>query len=129
MSHVGRLGWIQVDCADPEVLASFWSEVLGAQIDSPPLGNPPHYVGLVPHTPDEPVLSFQRVPETKTTKNRLHFDISVDDVEAATVRIEALGGRRLHTRDFNEYGFNWRVMADPEGNEFCLIYAPEPPLG
>lgn len=121
MERVGRLGWIQIDCADPEHLATFWSHVLGVEIDSPPLGNPPHYIGLVPATPLEPVVTFQRVPEPKSTKNRLHFDIAVDEVDAATRHIESLGGRRLPSPDFSEYGFHWRVMEDPEGNEFCLI--------
>jgi predicted enzyme related to lactoylglutathione lyase len=128
MGRVGRLGWIQIDCADPEALAGFWSEVLGVEIDQPALGDPPHYVGLIPATPHEPVVTFQRVTEGKTTKNRLHLDVAVDEVEAATLRIEGLGGRRLPSRDFSEYGFHWRVMADPEGNEFCLIYTPEAPV-
>ncbi len=68
-------------------------------------------------------MSFQRVPEPKITKNRVHLDLVVDDVNAATARIESLGGRRRRPgADFTEYGFSWRTMADPEGNEFCLIY-------
>jgi predicted enzyme related to lactoylglutathione lyase len=123
MDRVGRLGWIQIDCADPVRLAAFWSQVLGVEIDSTPLGEPPHYVGLIPASPNEPVISFHRVPETKTAKNRLHFDVAVDEVESATVRIQVLGGGRLPSDDFHEYGYHWRVMADPEGNEFCLIYS------
>jgi predicted enzyme related to lactoylglutathione lyase len=121
MNPIGRLGWIQVDCVDPERLAAFWSQVLGLEIDSA-LGSPPRYVGLIPSAPGEPVVSFQRVPEIKETKNRLHFDIAVEDPDSATSRIEDLGGQRLSLEDFGEYGFRWRVMADPEGNEFCLIY-------
>jgi predicted enzyme related to lactoylglutathione lyase len=64
----------------------------------------------------------QRVPEPKTLKNRLHLDIRVDDIEQATAQIETLGGRRLPVEDFREHGFRWRVMADPEGNGFCLVY-------
>jgi predicted enzyme related to lactoylglutathione lyase len=66
---------------------------------------------------------FQRVPERKTVKNRVHLDIAVDEVESATAAIEALGGRRLPGPDFGEDGYHWRVMADPEDNEFCLIFA------
>ena len=122
MNRIGRLGWIQIDCADPVRLATFWSHVLGAEIGSP-LGDPPHYLGLVPANPHEPVVSFHRVPEAKTVKNRLHLDVEVEDVETATAGIEGLGGRRLPSDDFSEHGFNWRVMADPEGNEFCLVYS------
>ncbi len=51
--------------------------------------------------------------------------LAVDDVEVATSRIVSLGGRRRRPEgDFNEYGYSWRTMADPEGNEFCLIYEP-----
>jgi predicted enzyme related to lactoylglutathione lyase len=118
---VGQWGWLQVDCADPLVLARFWSLVLGEEIDQS-LGEPVQYLGLVPRTPGRPVLSFQRVAEPRRGKNRLHLDIEVLDVDSATARIIELGGRRIGVEDFAEYGFRWRVMADPEGNEFCLIY-------
>jgi predicted enzyme related to lactoylglutathione lyase len=122
MEPVGQLGWIQIDCRDPVSLAAFWGAVLGFQIDRNYLGDPPHYVGLVATNPDHPQVNFQRVPEPKIAKNRLHFDLRVDDVEQATAQIEALGGLRLEMEDVHEYGYNWRVMADPEGNEFCLIF-------
>jgi predicted enzyme related to lactoylglutathione lyase len=122
MERVGRLGWIQIDCADPVGLARFWSHVLGVEIESA-LGEPPHYLGLVPASSGAPVVSFHRVSEAKVGKNRLHFDIAVDDVGAASARIEDLGGVRLPFDEFGEYGFHWRVMADPEGNEFCLVYS------
>ena len=118
---VGRWGWVQVDCADPVRLATFWGEVLGLEVDRP-LGNPVHYLGLVPSPVGAPVLSFQRVPEGRAAKNRLHLDVEVTDVEEATERVVRLGGSRAGTDDFAEHGFRWRVMADPEGNEFCLIY-------
>jgi predicted enzyme related to lactoylglutathione lyase len=122
MVRVGRLGWIQIDCRDPVGLAAFWGAVLGLDVDEHTLGDPPHYVGLMPTSPDSPQVNFQRVPEPKTVKNRLHFDLDVEDVDVATARIEALGGQWLPTEDFQEYGYHWRVMADTEGNEFCLIY-------
>jgi predicted enzyme related to lactoylglutathione lyase len=122
MEPVGRLGWIQIDCRDPLELAAFWGAVLGLEIDEEYLGDPPRYVGLVPVEPDHPQVNFQRVPEPKTVKNRLHLDLRVDDVDEATARIEALGGRRLQPEDVHEYGYHWRVLTDPEGNEFCLIY-------
>ena len=122
MERVGRLGWIQIDCADPIRLATFWSQVLGFEIDAA-LGEPPHYLGLVQASSSAPAVSFHRVPEAKVVKNRLHFDLAVDEVEAASARIEDLGGARLGSDDFSEYGFRWRVMADPEGNEFCLVYS------
>ena len=126
MEPIGQLGWIQIDCRDPRRLARFWGAVFGVAIDST-LGEPAHYVGLAQAGPDHPHISFQRVPEPKTLKNRLHLDIQVDDIEQATAQIETLGGRRLPGEDFREHGFRWRVMVDPEGNEFCLVY--EQPTG
>jgi predicted enzyme related to lactoylglutathione lyase len=122
MEAIGRLNWIQIDCTDPRRLAGFWSQVLGVDVGDA-LGDPPHYLALAPAGEGAPTVSFHRVPEAKVVKNRLHFDIAVDDVEAATARITELGGARLPSGDFSEYGFNWRVVADPEGNEFCLVYS------
>lgn len=123
MEAVGRLGWIQVDCSDPVAIAGFWSKVLGVEMEDP-LGDPPHYLylGSFAHAPNGATVGFVRVPEPKTVKNRLHFDLAVEDVEEATKRVEELGGSRAPSEDFHEYGFSWRVMADPDGNEFCLIY-------
>ena len=118
---IGRLGMIVVDCPDPERLAPFWCEVLGVGIKSR-LGDPPEFVTLELAEPGAVQVGLQRVPEPKSTKNRLHFDIDVDDVDAACERIEQLGGRRRDDHDFHEFGSSWRRMADPEGNEFCLIY-------
>jgi predicted enzyme related to lactoylglutathione lyase len=122
MDGIGRLGWVQVDSQDPVALAQFWGQVLGRAVTEP-FGDPPHYVGLEPAAPGEQILSFHRVAEPKTVKNRVHLDVLVDDVEAATSRVETLGGWRFPAADYAEYGFRWRVMTDPEGNEFCLIYA------
>jgi predicted enzyme related to lactoylglutathione lyase len=118
---IGRLRWIQIDTQDPEPLAEFWSDVLGTEIDDR-LGDPPQFINLVSVEPGAPHVSFQRVPEAKVGKNRLHFDLLVTDVEVACARVEAIGGRRFGGQDFHEHGFSWRVMVDPQGNEFCLIY-------
>jgi predicted enzyme related to lactoylglutathione lyase len=80
------------------------------------------FVNHASAVPGAPQVCFQRVPEPKMVKNRLHFDLQVEDVEKACARIEALRGRRRDDHDFHEHGFSWRRMADPEGNEFCLIY-------
>ncbi len=121
MKPVGRLGWIQIDCADPERLAPFWATLLGTTIEDR-LGDPPQYINLAAIDANAPHVSFQRVPEPKVVKNRLHFDLAVDDVDEASSRVETLGGRRLDAFDFHEHGYSWRRMADPDGNEFCLIY-------
>jgi predicted enzyme related to lactoylglutathione lyase len=120
---VGRLGWIQVDCLDPEPLAAFWADILGVAVKQR-LGEPAQFIYLAAAEPGAPHLCFQRVPEGKIVKNRVHVDLWVEDVDAATARIEALGGRRRDADDFHdeEHEEHWRRMADPAGNEFCLAF-------
>ena len=116
---IGRLGWVQIDCADPEALASFWSEVLGAE-EFGRFGDPVQYLSLRSTVPDGPRVVFQRVPETKQVKNRMHIDVEVEDIDAACAAVEALGATRIEGQDFDVGDMAWRVMRDPEGNEFCL---------
>lgn len=72
-----------------------------------------------PETPARPRVLFQSVPEGKTVKNRLHFDIRAgDDREALAARLVAAGATELHRGQQGPY--EWITMADPEGNEFCL---------
>jgi predicted enzyme related to lactoylglutathione lyase len=123
------LAWIQVDSADPEHLARFWAALLDVEIEeragSGPLG--PRYVVLYPQEDADVALSFQWVPEPKLSKNRLHIDVvAVRGLDQVTQRVEELGGSRHPDGDFAEHGWDWRVMADPEGNEFCLIPGPDP---
>ena len=68
-----------------------------------------------------PVLQFQRVPEPKTIKDRIRLDLRVDDIEEAGRQVIELGGVRAEQDDVREYDVVFRVMLDPEGNEFCLI--------
>jgi predicted enzyme related to lactoylglutathione lyase len=117
---IGRWNSVQVDCDDPVALAAFWARVLGSTVDAG-FGEPSHYVAVAPTAPGGPWLSFQRVPEAKTVKNRLHLDVVVDDLDMACAQIEELGGGRTPSEDLEEYGFRWRLMTDPDGNEFCLI--------
>jgi predicted enzyme related to lactoylglutathione lyase len=107
---------VTIDCVDPIVLAEFWGAVLGTEIEST-AGEEPHYVDLKAVS-GVPRLRFQRVPEPKPTKNRVHVDLVANDIASAVARIEALGGRK--TGSGAEYGFEWTVLADPEGNEFCV---------
>jgi predicted enzyme related to lactoylglutathione lyase len=66
-------------------------------------------------------LILQRVPEAKVVKNRMHFDLEVEDLDRATAEIERLGGRWRDGKDRETVGYRWRTMADPEGNEFCIF--------
>ena len=109
------VGVVVVDCADPMAVATFWSELLGRDIVVPD----DRWVNLVWSPRFAVGMSFQRVPEVKAGKNRLHLDVFCADVNATAGRVEQLGGRRAEG-----YGGRALVMLDPEDNEFCLIPKP-----
>jgi predicted enzyme related to lactoylglutathione lyase len=115
-----RVQCLCVDCEDPSGLASFWESVLGWRrtYDSPgevalepPAGS--REDGVVPD------LLFLQVPESKSIKNRLHLDLRPDDQGAEVARVIALGARRVDVGQSGDVG--WVVLADPEGNEFCIL--------
>ncbi|GAA2298910.1 VOC family protein [Streptomyces kunmingensis] len=112
-----RVNCLIVDAADPERLAAFWAEVLGR----PVVDRTGPYVWL--RREDGLGMGFQRSDAPRAGKNRLHLDISAPEPAAEQARIEELGGRRLE--EYADGGF--LVMADPEGNEFCVI--PEGSVG
>ena len=66
----------------------------------------------------EPTWLFNKVPEPKTAKNRMHVDLAAADREAEVARLVELGAKRV--TDMDEWGYQWTVMQDPEGNEFCV---------
>lgn len=110
-----------IDCHDPARLAAFWSQVVGGTVDS--VTASPDWVALE-GVPGLGYLAFQRVPEPKAVKNRVHLDHLVDDLDRATraalgAGAEAVGGV------VEEATNRFQVMRDPEGNEFCLVL----PLG
>ena len=111
---------LDIDAADPAVLATFWQEALSWRRthdtdDEVALEPPEHsmFEGVVPD------LLFLRVPEVKAGKNRLHLDLRPDDQDAEVARLETLGARRVNVGQGD--GVSWVVMADPEGNEFCVL--------
>jgi predicted enzyme related to lactoylglutathione lyase len=102
-----------LDCADPDALTAFWAAALRWEH----LGSAGAYSMLA--APDGQKLLLQRVSEPKTGKNRMHLDVHVADVDAEATRLEGLGARRLAEKQ-TEFESTWIVMADPEGNEFCV---------
>ena len=108
-----------LDCADPDKLGEFWSAAIGYTL----LGGAGNYVLLVDTDGKQPKLLLQRVDEPKAGKNRMHFDIETPTVDAEVARLEALGARRMVDDAIEEHGNRWVVMADPEGNEFCVCNA------
>jgi predicted enzyme related to lactoylglutathione lyase len=110
-----QLGLV-LDCADPERLAEFWAPALGYVN----LGTAGAYVALFPNGRPGPKLLLQRVTEPKTVKNRMHVDIEVPDIETEAARLVDLGATRISEGPRSEHGSTWILMADPEGNEFCV---------
>ncbi len=105
-----------LDCHDAVALAEFWA----AAIDYVSVGEAGSYVMLLPNGRPGPKLLLQEVPEAKTVKNRMHLDIDAIDIENEVARLGALGARRVDGNTIHEHGTNWILMADPEGNEFCV---------
>ncbi|MET8835324.1 VOC family protein [Micromonospora sp. NPDC004540] len=109
---------VAFDCADPYELARFWSRVFDCPVD-PDSEPDDEEVAIEP--PDGPTLYFQRVPEPKTVKNRVHICLQPDvprDLEVE--RVQALGAAVVADRRDPD-GSGWVVLADPEGNEFCVL--------
>ncbi|HQU26375.1 MAG TPA: VOC family protein [Acidimicrobiales bacterium] len=120
-----RLQSVAFDCADAAGLARFWSEALGWRITyeedgevvlQPPEGSPEDGVA--------PDLLFLPVPEGKVVKNRVHLDLRPADQAREVARLEALGAQRADVGQ--DDSVTWVVMADPEGNEFCVLRALTP---
>jgi predicted enzyme related to lactoylglutathione lyase len=112
---IGRVSFLTIDATDPAGLASFWCEVLGTRVEE--TSDEGRFVFLA--AADGHILSFQRVPEPKSVKNRVHLDLRVEDLDAATDAVLALDG----TWDGNEWTLDearWRTLRDPEGNEFDI---------
>jgi len=113
--------YITFDTQDPERIAPFWCDILDVEVRS--TRDDGRYVMLAPSRAiGGMMLAFQRVPEAKQGKNRIHIDVLVDDLDTCTERVEALGGTWTEPGNTLELdGFQWRVMTDPEGNEFCIM--------
>jgi hypothetical protein len=136
---------ITIDCVDPDRLAHFWADALGYQPQPPPegfesweallteIGVPEeewnNASAIVDPAGNGPRVYFQRVPEPKTVKNRLHLDLNQAArgtpaeqrrrlVDEAAERLKGMGATELYRGE--QHGEYWITMADPEGNEFCL---------
>lgn len=122
MTSIGRVDGLVIDGDDTMALARFWAAMFGTEIASianEGRANEAHYVDIA-GTDHTPLLRFQRVPEGKAVKNRLHLDIEVAALDPAIARVEELGGAVIQPVR-TEYGYDFAIMGDPEGNEFCLI--------
>jgi catechol 2,3-dioxygenase-like lactoylglutathione lyase family enzyme len=115
-----RISELVVDCADPERLARFWCEVLGYEVllrepDSVEIGPAVGFGGL------QPTMVFSVSDEPKRDKLRLHIDVNATDrdQDAELARLLAIGAKPADVGQTGDE--SWHVLADPEGNEFCLL--------
>jgi glyoxalase superfamily protein len=136
---VARRIQLAVDCADPDRLAAFWADALGYEPQPAPAGfaswaefsrtegDPDEaWNAIVDPAGTGPRILFHKVPEPKRVKNRLHLDVHLSGhradrsaVDAEARRLVGLGARHLRTEDDGMDYF--AVLADPEGNEFCIM--------
>jgi predicted enzyme related to lactoylglutathione lyase len=115
---------IVVDCTDLARAAAFWSAVLGYTTYGPPFEQ---YQSLVPAEGRGIEVLLQQVADSKLAKNRLHLDLRTADLEVEVGRVISLGATRLTREPVIEAGWRWHVMADPDGNEFCVLQPPHQP--
>jgi predicted enzyme related to lactoylglutathione lyase len=108
-------GMVTIDCADPRALAAFWTEAAGYRVAA-------DYGAFVLLEPDDGSglsMGLQQVPEPRVGKNRVHVDFRADDREVEIRRLLGLGATVLDEQQ-EVPGLRWTVLADPEGNEFCV---------
>src|SRR3954452_24562564 len=102
-----QLSTITFDCTDVEAVAAFWSAALDRKVDD---GASADFASIT----TTPALAFQRVPEGKTVKNRVHLDLEADNRAKEVKRLLALGASRVGDHD------GWTTLRDVEGNELCI---------
>ncbi|MER5705603.1 VOC family protein [Micromonospora sp. NPDC002296] len=105
---------LTVDARDPARLARWWAEVLGYQV----INDQPDEVEIRQSADQVPGIVFLPVPDDRQCKNRLHLDLRPADQEAEVERLVDMGARHV---DVGQGDVGWTVLADPEGNEFCVL--------
>lgn len=114
-----KIGWLTIDSHDPRKLGGFWKEALGLEVVHEDDDADEYALAGKGRMGTSWSILFYRTPDSKTVKNRLHLDLIPDtDREAEVQRLEALGATRA---DIGQGEVTWTVMADPEGNEFCVL--------
>ncbi len=113
-----RVGNITIDCADALVVGEFWSLALGRPLDH---GGSSMWCAIGSNDAErsEPAWFFERVPEAKSAKNRMHVDL-IDPDPRAVDRLVGLGATVVADHQIGQGGHRWTVLRDPEGNEFCV---------
>jgi predicted enzyme related to lactoylglutathione lyase len=109
-----KVEMVTFDCTDPAALAQWWAEQFDGELRELMPGD---FIAVT--RTSAPTLGFQRVPDPTPGKNRVHLDFTSDDVEGEVARLVAAGARETGRHAMGE-GFRWVVLADPEGNAFCI---------
>jgi len=124
-----RFTELVIDCHDHDLLGRFWQEVLGYDVTERSDGPENYYVELTGPTGAGPRVLVLRTPDRKTSKNRLHIDVNATDrdQDAEVERILALGATRVDIGQGPDV--SWVVLADPEGNELCVLRSRVEPHG
>jgi predicted enzyme related to lactoylglutathione lyase len=112
---------VVVDCADLERAARFWAAVLGYADAG---GDSGAYRSVVPVDGFGVEVLLQRTDDVKLGKNRVHLDLRTRDLAAEVDRVLALGATRQTAEPVAEHGWTWHILADPDGNEFCVLQPP-----
>jgi predicted enzyme related to lactoylglutathione lyase len=121
--HKSRLCYITIDVNDLKKGVEFWSRALGAKLE--PIGDASKAIFQRIEIPNHNLhVLLQLVPEKKQSKTRMHIDIETDNVPAEVKRLEKLGAKVV--RPVEERGFQFSVMEDPFGNEFCVLQVEYP---
>jgi len=121
-----KIGYIVIDSKDTAVVSKFWEAVLGWKVTYlDETGAMLENATKLEDGSKFPPILFYKNPDQKSVKNRLHFDLQPDDQAAEVLRIEGLGGKRIEIGQSADPATTWVVMADPEGNEFCVLKAQE----
>ena len=111
---MGVLAQVGIDVSDLDRAEAFYSALLGVKR----VAARDQYLDFEP-LPGGLTVYLQKVPDRKTSKTRVHLDVMVKDMEGSLARVEEMGGRKLAY--FLEDGEGWTVIADPDGNELCLL--------
>ncbi|HEX4822615.1 MAG TPA: VOC family protein [Acidimicrobiales bacterium] len=112
-----KIQCVTVDAHDPAALAGWWAEALGFKVKE--LEDEDEVAIIPPQRGKDPAILFIHVPDDKVAKNRIHFDLTPDDRDAEVARLLGMGATRV---DIGQSGDeSWVVLADPEGNELCVL--------
>ena len=119
-----KIQCLTIDCKNPRELAEFWVKVLGWTVT-----HENENESFIERTvngevsPDYPDILFLRTPDEKVIKNRLHLDLRPNNQEEEVNRVLALGAKKIEIGQSEDSSTTWVVLADPEGNEFCILRA------